>query len=65
MARNSLAISENNGLSAGSDDQHLSINDRHPGSHQVGMGGRNVLFTMPPAKMTNSSSETTALIDYY
>lgn len=57
IARNSLAISENDGLFIGSDDQHLSIKERHPGSHQEGIGGRNVLLTMPPARMAPSPLE--------
>lgn len=49
MVLNSLAISEKEGLTAGSFAQHLSIKDRQAGSHQEGMSGRNVLFTIPPA----------------
>lgn len=42
-------ISENDGLVAGSEAQQLSIKDFHSGSHHVGIWGRNVLFTIPPA----------------
>ena len=48
MERNPLAISEKEGLSDGSDDQHLSISNLHSGSQDSGTGGRNVLFTIPP-----------------
>lgn len=48
IERNSFAISVKFGLSDGSDDQHLSINDLHSGSHDSGMGGRSVLLTIPP-----------------
>jgi hypothetical protein len=58
IARNSLAITEKLGLSAGSADQHLSINDFQVGSHQLGILGRNVLFTMPPEKLGNHSCLT-------
>jgi hypothetical protein len=43
------------GLSAGSDAQHLSINNFQLGSHQVGTLGRRVLLTMPPAKIPRQS----------
>lgn len=46
--RNSLAISVKFGLSDGSDDQHLSINNVHSGSQCSGIGGRKVLLTIPP-----------------
>ena len=42
-------ISENEGLSAGSEAQHFSIKAFHSGSHHDGIFGRNVLFTIPPA----------------
>jgi hypothetical protein len=48
MERKSLAISVNEGLSDGSDDQHLSISTLHSGSQDSGTRGRKVLFTMPP-----------------
>ena len=41
-------ISENEGLSAGSEAQHFSIKAFHSGSHHDGNFGRNVLFTIPP-----------------
>lgn len=44
-----LETSENDGLSAGSGAQQLSINDFHSGSHHVGICGRRELFTIPPA----------------
>lgn len=48
IERNSLAISVKVGLSDGSDDQHLSINNVHSGSQDSGTGGRKVLLTIPP-----------------
>lgn len=45
---NSVAISVKEGLCPGSDDQHLSIKDLQLGSHQLGIGGRNALFMIPP-----------------
>ena len=36
MVRTSFAISEKAGLELGSDDQQLSINDLHAGSHEFG-----------------------------
>ena len=55
MARSSLATSENVGLLDGSPDQHCSIRLLHPGSHQFGIDGRNVLFTIPAdAKQTKN-----------
>lgn len=48
IERSSFAISVKLGLSDGSDDQHLSISDLHSGSHDSGIGGRNVLLTIPP-----------------
>lgn len=50
MLRSFFDISENDGLSVGSEAQQLSIRDFHSGSHHVGICGRNVLFTIPPAK---------------
>lgn len=47
IMRSSLAISENDGLEYGSDDQHLSINDLHKGSHQLGISGRMFPLIMP------------------
>jgi hypothetical protein len=52
-------ISENDGLSDGSEAQQLSIKDFHSGSHHVGIWGRNVLFTIPP---TNQKEETSKQI---
>jgi hypothetical protein len=48
IARNSFAISVKFGLSDGSADQHLSINDLQSGSQVSGTGGRKVLLTIPP-----------------
>jgi hypothetical protein len=48
IARNSFAISVKLGLSDGSDDQHLPITDLQSGSQDSGIGGRNVLLTIPP-----------------
>jgi len=45
-----LEISENDGLSTGSEAQELSMRDFHSGSHHVGICGRKVLFTIPPSK---------------
>ena len=47
MARSSFAISEKGGLDLGSNDQHLSINDLHVGSHQLGISGRRLPFIIP------------------
>lgn len=47
MARSSFAISENAGLESGSGDQHLSINDLHAGSHQLGISGRRSPLIIP------------------
>lgn len=49
--RNSFAISVKFGLSDGSDDQQLSINDLQSGSHDPGTAGRSVLLTIPPETM--------------
>jgi len=48
MERNPLAISVKEGLSDGSDDQHISISSLHSGSQDSGTGGLKVLFTIPP-----------------
>lgn len=50
IARKVLAISEKVGLLVASAAQHFSINDLHAGSHDLGIVGRNVLFTMPPTQ---------------
>jgi hypothetical protein len=47
MVRSSIAISEKAGLESGSDDQHLSINDLHVGSHQLGISGRRLPLIIP------------------
>jgi hypothetical protein len=47
MVRSSFAISEKAGLESGSDDQHLSINDLHVGSHQLGISGRRLPLIIP------------------
>lgn len=47
MVCNSLAISEKTGLESRSVDQHLSINDLHAGSHQLGILGRRVTLIIP------------------
>lgn len=47
MVRRSFAISEKDGLESGSDDQHLSINDLHTGSHQLGISGRRFPLIIP------------------
>lgn len=52
MDLNSLAMTVKLGLSDGSADQHLSINDFHSGSHDSGMSGRSVLLTIPPKGMS-------------
>lgn len=49
IPRSSLATSVKLGLDEGSADQHLSIRDFQTGSHQVGIFGRRVLLTIPPA----------------
>lgn len=48
IERNSFAISVKLGLSDGSADQHFSISDLQSGSQDSGIGGRNVLLTIPP-----------------
>lgn len=48
MARSRPAISVKLGRSDGSADQHCSINNLQSGSEFSGMGGRNVLLTIPP-----------------
>lgn len=48
--RNVWDVSEKDGLDAGSEDQQVSIKDFHSGSHQVGILGRMLLFTMPPIR---------------
>lgn len=47
MVRSSFAISEKAGLELGSDDQQLSINDLHAGSHQFGISGRRLPLIIP------------------
>lgn len=49
--RNWFATSLNFGLSKGSVDQHLSISDFHSESQYSGIGGRNVLLTIPPVNV--------------
>lgn len=53
IARSSFAISEKDGLEAGSVDQHLSINDLHAGSHQVGISGRRSSLIIPAGSITS------------
>jgi hypothetical protein len=57
IALNSAAISTKEGLADGSVDQHLSINDFHAGSHQLGIAGRSVLFTIPPSVHNQKSDQ--------
>lgn len=54
IARNSFAISEKGGLDSGSDDQHLSINDLHVGSHQLGISGRRLPLIIPAENIRKS-----------
>ena len=49
MERNRPAIWVKDGRCCGSGAQHCSISLLHSGSHVAGMGGLNVLFTIPPA----------------
>lgn len=49
IAWNLFAISVKDGLSAGLFDQHCSINFFQPWSQLLGIGGRRVLVTIPPA----------------
>lgn len=49
-----LAMSVKLGLSTGSADQHLSIKDLQPGSHDSGTGGLSVLLTIPPELLDGS-----------
>lgn len=47
--RKRAAISVKDGLAVGLGAQHCSISLRHSWSQKLGMGGLNVLLTMPPA----------------
>jgi hypothetical protein len=49
MARNLSVASVNEGRTSGLADQHSSISLRQSGSQFSGIGGRRVLFTMPPS----------------
>ena len=57
MFRSFREISENDGLSDGSEDQQLSIKDFHSGSHHVGIWGRNVLLTIPPKNQKKQANK--------
>ena len=48
-------ISVKVGLIEGFEDQQLSINDLHEVLHPLGIGGRKLLLTMPPAKYPQST----------
>lgn len=49
ISRSLFVISVNDGLAAGSGDQHTSINFFHSESQRFGIGGLSVLFTIPPS----------------
>lgn len=49
ISRSLCVISVNDGRSAGSGDQHSSINFFHSESQRFGIGGLSVLFTIPPS----------------
>lgn len=51
IARKRPAISVKDGLTTGFGAQHCSINILHSGSQKLGIGGLNVLLTMPPAHL--------------
>lgn len=52
IERSRLAISVKDGRCAGSGAQHSSISFLHSRSQVAGTGGRNVLFTIPPARIS-------------
>lgn len=62
MARSSFAISEKGGRESGSDDQHLSINDLHIGSHQLGISGRRLPLIIPAENITRKCCKQTLII---
>ena len=62
MVRSSFAISEKAGLESGLDDQHLSINCLHAGSHQLGISGRR-LPSIIPAENYQANLHHPSLID--
>ena len=56
MIRSLFVICVNDGLAAGSGDQHSSINFLHSGSQRSGMLGLRVLFTIPPKKRVKKTN---------
>lgn len=54
MVRSRFVISVNDGLRAGSNDQHSSINLFHSVSQRSGIGGLSVLPTIPPSQEIHS-----------